>query len=347
MPRPGALALFILLIARCCAAADTSALYVESVTVGARDDKARAADIRRALAQVLERAIAPDEMPAKAVGSLLERAADYADQYEYRAGEGAGTPAAGGTLEVSFDRERVDGALGRAGIGVWGEARPELLVWLRVSDGDVSRFIGADEGGALTAALQKAAAKRRVPVMLPLLDLTDQTNLTAADLDAGNMARIRSAVWRYETDVALLGTLVPAGDFQWESRWRFVAPGQTAEWTLGAMGSDEALGSAVDGAFGRLVRLYAPAGRAATTLELRVEGIGSMGDGEACGTYLRGLPGVRSAEWAGADASAVSWRLRIGGSAEVFHRMLVETRRLRPVAAAESSGSSKVYQWVP
>ena len=346
MPRLTSVALILLSVMRLGAAEESPAVYVETVTVGARDDKARAADIRRALTQVLERVIAPEDLHAKSSEAVLGQSAAYVDQYEYRSGEPAPERNAPGTLEVRFDRERVDEALARAGFGIWGDERPELLVWLRIMDGATARFIGAEDGGALMSALQKAAAKHRVPVILPLLDLTDQTNLTSADLDTVNLPRIRNAIWRYETEVALIGTLVPSGDFEWESRWRFVGPGQTAEWTQGALGSEEALAGAVDGAFGRLVRLYAPAGRAVATLEIRVEGIGSMAEGEACGRYLRGLPAVRSAEWASADASAVSWRLKVGGSAQAFHQLLADSRRLRPAAEPGSAGA-KVYQWVP
>ncbi|MBM4201842.1 MAG: DUF2066 domain-containing protein [Gammaproteobacteria bacterium] len=346
MCRLRSLLLVLLLLARVGIAADTTGLYDETMTVTARDDKARAEDIRRALTEVLGRVIAPEDVQAKPAAALLAHATDYVDQYEYRSGETAEGRTVGGRLEVRFDRERVDQALARAGIAVWGDKRPELLVWLTVMDGATSRFIGAEDGGALTAALQQAATRRRLPVILPLLDLTDQANLNAADLDAVNLGRIRGAVWRYETDVALIGTLIPAGDFQWESRWRFVGPGQTAEWTLEALGSEAALNAAVDAAYSRLVRLYAPTGRGATTLEIRVEGIGSMSEGEICGNYLRGLPAVVRAEWAGADATAVSWRLQIRGSAQSFHQMLADSRGLRP-ASSPGSGGGEVYRWAP
>jgi hypothetical protein len=198
-----------------------------------------------------------------------------------------------------------------------------------------------------TAALQKAAERRRLSAILPLLDLTDQGSLNAADIESGNIARIRSAAWRYETEVALVGVLVPAGDFQWESRWRFVGPGQSSEWKLGPMGSEEVMRGAVDGAYGHLVRLYAPGGRGANTLEVQVEGILSMNDGDRCGQYLRTLPTVRRADWASADASVVSWRLSVAGNAESFRAILADSRRLRPVAGPGQSGGGRVYQWVP
>jgi hypothetical protein len=286
-------------------------------------------------------------METKAVSTLLAHAVDVVDQYEYRSGEAVPAQSGATLLAVRFDRDRVDEALARANVGVWGEDRPELVVWLAVMDGGTPRFIGAEDGGALTAALQKAAERRRLPVILPLLDLTDQANLNPADLAAGNSPRIRGAAWRYETDVALVGTLVPAGDFQWESHWRFVGPGQTSDWALGAMGSEEALRGAVDGAYGRLVKLYAPAGRSVSVLDIRVEGIASIGDGDRCRDYLRSLPTVKRVEWASADANLVSWRLTISGTAESFHRILGESRRLRSPADPGRSSGSKVYQWVP
>jgi hypothetical protein len=184
-------------------------------------------------------------------------------------------------------------------------------------------------------------------VILPLLDLTDRATRNPGALAAGTSPRIRGAAWRYETDVALVGTLVPAGDFQWESHWRFVGPGQTSDWSLGAMGSEEALRGAVDGAYGRLVKLYAPAGRSVSVLDIRVEGIASIGDGDRCRDYLRSLPTVKRVEWASADANLVSWRLTIAGTAESFHRILGESRRLRSPADPGRSSGSKVYQWVP
>ena len=348
MHRRLALAAILFLIDGIVSAAEVPDQYQQELSVSATDDTSRVEDFRRALSQVLGRLIAREAMGTKTVSALLARSSDYVEQFEYLAAPmNPGEASSRSALRVRFDRYRLNQLLRGAGIGIWGGERPELVVWLVVHDGSEGRFTGGDESAEFNQPLQSAGGMRGLPIVMPLLDLTDQTNLTLADVEAGNEGRIREATRRYESDVALAGTLRRAGDNTWEASWLFVGFGQNAKWRAGPLELREVIQAGVDGAYGRLISLYAPAGKVETVVEVEIRGIASMSDAERCGDYLRTLPTVKQVDWLRAELSLAVWRVRLAGSVDTFRQILGVSRVLRSAAVAKGGNGVIVYQWVP
>ena len=326
-------------------AEESGKLYEVEMPVAVRDDASRGENFRHALAQVLGWMISRDGMNSKAGGVILARAKDYVEQFEYLPPKGT---AGAETLRVRFDEEALRQSLQKAGIGIWGGERPEVVVWLWVQDNAERRFVNVQESSEFGQALMAAAAARKLPVVAPLWDLTDQTNVSPADAETGNLVRLREATWRYESDTALAGLLRRVGEGTWEVRWRFIGPGVAADWQRAGTALEAALKDGIDGAYSRLVNLYAPASKEQTVLELEVEGISSMHDAERCGDYLRGLPIVNRADWLKAESNVATWRLTLTGRPETLRQILANSRALRRAAPADGGNEpTMVYRWVP
>lgn len=339
-----AFAATLALVAQSSFGAAVSGLYDAELEVTAKDEMSRDGNLRRALSVVLGRVIRPDALDSKAGGAILGRAADYAEEYEYLPGKaGAGSD----VLRVRFDVEALRKSLQQAGIGIWGVERPEVAVWLLVQDGSERRLVIAAESPEFERGLASAAERRKLPIVSPLWDLTDQANLTWADAETGNRDRIREASRRYDSDIALVGVLRRAGEHVWDASWHLGGLGAAADWQATALELDAALQSGVDGAYGRLVDLYAPATRERTVVELQVQGISSMSDAERCGDYLRGLPIVKGVDWVKAESSVATWRLTLAGRPETLRKLLGMSRALKPVAASEAIEATLLYRWAP
>lgn len=345
MSRWIAFAVMFLFIAQSSFGADSAALYQIDLPVAVRDDAARGGNFRRALSLILGRIISREALESKSGGAILGRAADFVEQFEYLS---AGGNSRSEVLRVRFDDEELRDALQRARIGVWGAERPDIVVWLLMQDGAERRFVDLSESPEFDRALKAAADQRALPITSPLWDLTDQASLTWADAETGNRERIREATRRYGSDNALVGRLQRAADHsRWDSSWRFSGLGGAAEWQANSLDLDAALQSGIDGAYGRLIDLYAPLTREETVVEIEIEGVDSMTEAERCGEYLRGLPIVKRADWVRAEASGATWRLTLAGRTETLRQILAVSRALRPAAARESGGPALNYSWMP
>ena len=124
-------------------------------------------------------------------------------------------------LRVSFDGDAIESALRNAGQLVWGEDRPLTIIWLAVDWGDGQReLIAADEAGPppafgdeipreqiLRERLLEAAERRGLPVLFPLLDIEDMSQVEFADLWGGFDEPVLAASERYNASSVLIGRL--------------------------------------------------------------------------------------------------------------------------------------------
>lgn len=338
------LAMVVLLASDSAVADDAEVLFQAELAVTSKDEPSRDENLRRALTMVLSRVITREAMSSKAVGSMLLHPTVYVDEFEYL--PGTDNPERD-LMRVRFDGEAIQRTLQRSGVGVWTSVRPEFVIWLWMSDQAGRQPVLLHEVPSFERPIALVAAQRNLKWMAPLGDLTDQSNLSASDVETGNLPRIRGATWRYESDFALVGELKRSGDQTWDATWRFVGPGGTDAWQVRSLELDAALTAGLDGIFDRLVNVYATVGHSSASLELDVEGISSMQDADRCSAYLRSFPSVIRADWLRAEANRATWRLSVVGRPEVTAQMLSVSRALRPVEASDHAASAASYRWVP
>lgn len=338
------MALLLVVAASVVAADDAESLYQAELGVASKDEASRDDNLRRALTMVLGRVVTRDDMASKPVGSMLLHPANFVDEFEYLSAKDGST---GDLMRVRFDEEAILRALQRSGMGAWGARRPEIVIWLWTQDQAGRQLVILHESPQFERPLASAAAIRRLPWSAPLGDLTDRSNLGSSDAESGIVQRIREATWRYESDFALVGELRRAGDQGWDANWRFVGPAGSDSWQARALEVEAVSTAGIDGAYDRLVKLYAHAGRNSATVELEVEGISSMQDADRCGAYLRSLPSVLRADWLKADANRATWRLTVAGRPEGLAKVVSGSRAVRPVGPPGTEGSVATYRWVP
>ena len=184
-------------------AAEVQGLYDASVPVADQQQPARAQAMRAGLAQVLVRVTGYGGAPQDPVlADMLDDAPHYVQQYRYLTAPPAATATAPATaaaapattaaappplqLWMAFDPVGIDQALRARHQPVWGRARPLVLVWLAVDDGNGSRhLVSASDGSDESQALEDEAQLRGLPLRLPLWDLEDQSKVAVADVWGG------------------------------------------------------------------------------------------------------------------------------------------------------------------
>ncbi|AFV85755.1 DUF2066 domain-containing protein [Alteromonas mediterranea] len=102
---------------------------------------------------------------------------------------------------AEFDQAKLNEILQREMLPLWGDRRPETIVWL-VEEGENETRSILDESvnTELQLALKKTAKERGVPLSLPLMDLTDNVNISTYDVWGRFVEPLRQASVRYNID---------------------------------------------------------------------------------------------------------------------------------------------------
>lgn len=332
-------------------AARVSGLYEAEVPVLGQDAEQRNEAIREAFRRVLvkltgNRAIAGQA----ALAGDIPQASRYVEQYRYRlapAGSAA-VPAelaqapVPGLLKVQFDSSALNRLLRERGLPLWGDVRPAVLLWLAVDQGGRRGFLTPELDEQAYQAMTVAAGERGVPLLLPLMDLEDQTRLQVADVWGGFAERIRAASDRYGPDALISGRLVEVSPQQWHASWTLVIGGETAVWDSEGASREMAAAQGVQEAIDRLAARFAPlaAGGSAGRIHLRVAGVESLRDYVRVSRYLSSQGTVEQADLLSVEPDAVIFELSVRGSEQVLEQALALGGVLRPQAREAAAGGA-------
>ncbi|MBD3584381.1 DUF2066 domain-containing protein [Salinimonas sp. HHU 13199] len=147
------------------------------VPVADQSAQSRRTALRQAMEQVLVKMSGTDAVLAHpAIQTALQSPArylsayqfDYEDGRQYYAGE--------------FSRKVLVDLLRDASLPVWGQRRPDTLIWLANQEDRDKWILREGQPGELTAVIRTASERYGVPVTLPLMDLTDNSAISVYDV---------------------------------------------------------------------------------------------------------------------------------------------------------------------
>lgn len=145
-----------------------------------------------------------------AIKQALPKAQNYLFGFSYKSSaekitlDGKTFPAIG--LQLNYEPQAIEQLLRQAQLPLWPATRPKVLVWLVVKDPAGLRLV--PEATDLQA-MQAQAQYRGLPLIFPKMDLEDSLSLTADDLWALDIEKIKTASLRYKADAILVGRYTP------------------------------------------------------------------------------------------------------------------------------------------
>lgn len=251
-------------------------LYETQVPAAREDLESRNQAIVQALGQVLVKLTGRD--PAPGADELAGQAAGLVQQFRYeRLIDPQGETST--RMWVRFDKTALDRAIRQRGLPLWGDRRPGVLVWLAAEQGGSRELVEPDDG--LATAMRAAAQARGLPLQWPLLDLEDQSRLTAADIWSDYSEGIERASRRYDQPLVLAGRLRQVASDHWEAHWSLRQDNQTFAFNTTGASAEEVLATAVAQVTDRLAARYAPTGAGGEgtgSLLVEIDGIRNVSD---------------------------------------------------------------------
>lgn len=244
-------------------------------------------------------------------------------------------------LWIQFAPDTVKKQLSRLGIPLWGKERPETLVWLAVEDGRQRYLLAANSNSEVRPALLTAAQQRGVPLILPVMDVTDRRNVRFADLRGNFVQPVWSASRRYGVDSILAGNLTRTVNGNWQAQWTLHRRGRTSSWRVQSSQMSPGLLAGVEGVASVLSRELAVAyfsGESGST-RLTIHDVDGVADYTQVVRYLRGLSLVQELMVERVNNGRLTVALQLRGDPEDLRRSIAlgdTLAALREAAAGEN-----------
>ena len=310
--------LLVLLAAPSHAAQD---LFESEVVVSDQTPAVRTEAFRTALSRTIVRVTGDQAaLGGEAAQALLKEPARLVQQYRYFT-EPTDTPP---TLKlwVRFDGDAIRRTLQTRGMSYWGTERPDTLVWLAVEDRGRRYIVSADDSTDVHQQIQLAARQRGVPILFPLMDLQDQSQVRFTDLWGGFFDKVLTASERYNPPAVLIGRLNRSPSGGWSSRWHLEVVGRSNEWSDSHRQLRELARQGIEDVADILANRFAVSGGGlgGNSVDITVSGIETLAAYARISQYLESLSTVNKVEVGELSPQGVQYALQVNGGLQDLTR---------------------------
>lgn len=327
------------LAAPICSAEVVVNLYQQGELVAGQGTKERKQAAASALATVLVRVSGQERvLTSEAVIKALDKPEKLLQAFRYESSDQLMTlndqqvPAS--NLVMNFSRPGIESLLRQAHLPLWPSNRPSVLVWLVKDDLSQGRtLVSLQDGGELSEAVLGVAARRGLPLVIPLLDLEDQLSISADDVWRLEQAAIIEASARYQADAILVGRYSQTSSGRWISAWTLMHKQHQQVFDGEQQSQERLLEVGLNDVSEYLAGIYGIStnGRGAGTLLMEVQSVNSFADYVDVLAYLGELEVVRQLNLVAIEGGQVRLSLSMEGDVTSFTDTIELDRRLQPM----------------
>jgi len=180
-------------------AVEVTDLYTAKVPLDSQTQKDQNTALKSALEAVLVKVSGDNSILSNEfIRNETSRYTKYLAQFNYINDNGVNH------LVASFDETKVSQLFFQHNIPLWGRLRPLVLFWVVSEDGLSRTIISETDESSLQNEISIIAEQRGLPVVLPLMDLTDNQNIEIPDLWGRFIDPIKQASIRYVPEAIVI-----------------------------------------------------------------------------------------------------------------------------------------------
>lgn len=273
-------------------------------------------------------------MPAFDVSQMLERTQDLGvshGQHHYA---------------MYFSQKQVNAYLKSKHQSIWSANRPVVLAWL--IDTTNNRVLGAADDRL--KLFKQYSVERGLPLILPMMDLSEQAEIDVKQMLALDMTSIRRYSQHYQPDLILLGRLVSAGS-KWRVDWCLIDMNHHAQdWHVGVNSWQAQLRGVIDH-----ISEQAALNAAVPTpsisdehVRLTITGVHQLKDYAAILRMIDNLPMVGSSEAIQLGGDRLTLDVKVLGNQQALVKYLETNHHFSlSVGINEDQSTMLTYVWHP
>ncbi len=299
-------------------------LYMGKVIVTDHSLAQRRQAQQQALLQVLIKVSGNAEIATLPnVSAILKSANKFVEAYRYE-------PPKPYRLLVRFDHQSIDHILRKLGQAIWSRERPLTLIWLVTqTDNDNRQIIYGDENSDAVNIIKQQAFKRGLPVVLPIMDLAGNAQITADDIWNINQPTILQASKRYHADNILVGRVS-----QGQGHWELIQGTEKIVWETTGDTLAEVITAEINHLANALAARYAVLAQPLNNenaVTLIVNNVQTLKEYATVTKLLRRLTPVASLQVVKVFPHKVAYELKLSGSIEALTQAISLDKRLQPL----------------
>lgn len=340
-------ALFLLFAAMNTTAAQLSQIYQAQVPVASQSDSERSNVAPEALQQTIIKVVGDRQAVNNTdISALLADANRYVARYSYQQinqVDDLTTPEQL-AVEFIFDAKLLNNALQQIGLPIWGENRPQILLWLAFDSDGEQRLIGDSDNPKLSEIFEKKAEQRGLPILLPVMDLEDQIQINFKDIQTANNSIIGTASARYGARI-IVSADIRANHPQVNIYWQALINGESSRWqSQGDLNTAVTMG--IDQLADMLGQRFAQQIGPSQRLALQVADIDGYTDYNRLINYLDNLQAIESISVISINNNVLSIELMIQGAVSKFRERLAFDGFLE-TAIISANNKAEQYRLLP
>lgn len=339
-----AIGIWLVLLAQNVSAVRVNALYRGEIPTTSQSASERSQVASQALEQVFIKVSGNNQIISNpAIKSHLSAANSMIQQYAYGT-LSVPSPGKNYLLQIDFDPEAINQILRNASVPIWGQSRPLLMVWLVYDlQGKTPVIVSADAANSIAHQLKQNADQRGVPVIFPMMDVTDLNQVTAKDVSAMTLPVLTQASKRYASDGMLIG-YIHVDNKGYNTQWKLILGNDQSSLSSAGKGLPEILKVIINNVADNLASHYAVvmSNSAQVKITLKVVGITQADDFTQMMNYLQHLTQVTDVQLLQVLGSDVELSVSLRGTQESFTQAVALGQKMTP---AQPQEGMLVYQW--
>ncbi len=317
-------------MAMICQSAEKYNLYTAQVPVENQEASARDQAIQHAFEQVMVKLTGDSKSIQQLEKPTPAQTTVWVQQFHYE----------GNTLVVQFDQKAIDAFLKRNNIAIWGGERPLTLVWIVVEEDGTQAIVGEYEVALAhwQQLFMTDARMRGLPVLFPLLDLTDQQQVELNDVWYHVADALKPAATRYSADNTLSARIFKNPQTtHWVGDFALLLPNEQVNWQLEANTPEILIKETVDRFANELAKRADKTAMSAAT-ESVVLNVDNIKDAHS---YLRVLAFLQSLDAQDSivpikiSPNSVSFKVKLAAPLSLFEQQLMMGQLLQPLLSTE------------
>lgn len=333
-------------------AMEVSGLYQVDLPAEKTDLGHRLGLTRKGLQEVLIRVSGGSEVLShELIKQALTKPDHYLQQFSYQTEEISTAEGVENNIEqlrlyLFFDPTLIDSLLRQARMPIWGKNRPNLMLWITIEDDQGRHILTAADDSPIKQSIADQAKRRGLPILFPLMDLTDEAELSIVEAWALFKEPLERASKRYQPEAILAGRLYQEVEGQWSGRWHFIFNGQAQGFNSAAPDLASYPVSAIDFVADQLGGYYAvnTAIKQGGFVAVQVEGINSLQDYAEATAYLENLTSVMRVDIIAVEQNRLTLSLTTEGQVEKLVEAIALGHKLIPLNKAnQRNGTERLY----
>ncbi|MFQ3231055.1 DUF2066 domain-containing protein [Reinekea sp.] len=254
-------------------------------------------------------------------------------------------------MVLDFDQKLINDLLVANRLPVWGVKRPEVLVWMADRINNQDHILADSEESHLANTLLAEANLRGIPIVLPIMDLSDTLNISFADVYGLFSTDIEYASTRYEPEAILAGRLSKSND-KYQADWLMLFKGERLRLPTVTGTLTEVTESGIDLVAQRLSEQYAfvldP--NQLGNVSVKIEDVSNAKTFAAIERYLKSINMITKLKVLSIAESTIIFDVEISGDRNQFSDLLSLDKKLVPLLESTLEAqldNELLFRWQP